>query len=309
MIENEQIGGFKLNYSYYSGTDMYSDGDIEDSMLEVCKNKGIKEELMQGSSWPMLYHLSRARENILEWYEFEKDASLLEIGSGCGALTGLFGRKLKRVVGIELSRRRSLINAHKNGDDGKAEIYVGNFQDVKLEEKFDYVTLIGVLEYSKLYINADRPFDAILNKVKGYLKPNGRLIIAIENKMGLKYFAGASEDHSGIPYDGINGYVKGENAITFSKPELKTLLEENGFSNLDFYYPVPDYKLPFAVYSDEYLPQAGELRGIKKAYAGWNYEMFNEETAFDTICRDGQFAYFSNSFLVFATYGGEEVAE
>lgn len=300
MLENEQIGGFKLNYKFYSGTDFYSDGDIEDKMLEVCKDKKIEESLNDGDSWPLLYHLSKARENLLEWYEFPEGASLLEIGSGCGALTGLFSRKLSRVVCIELSRRRSLINANKNGENGSAEIYVGNFQDIEINEKFDYVTLIGVLEYSRLYINCDKPFHAILDKIKGYLKEDGKIIIAIENKMGLKYLSGAAEDHTGVPYDGINNYVKGTSAVTFSKPELEKLLAESGYSDVEFYYPMPDYKLPSVVYSDEYLPDEGELRGISKAYSGENYQMFSEEMAYDTICKDNQFPYFANSFLVFA---------
>ena len=33
--------------------------------------------------------LSVIRENVLEWFEFKEGASLLEVGSGCGALTGL----------------------------------------------------------------------------------------------------------------------------------------------------------------------------------------------------------------------------
>lgn len=305
MLENEQIGGFKLNYKYYSGTDYYSDGDVEDEMLRMCKENTIEKTLAEGSSWPVLYHMSKVRENVLEWYDFDENASLLEIGSGCGALTGLFGRKLSRVVCIELSRRRSLINANKNGDKAKAEIYVGNFQDVKIEEKFDYVTLIGVLEYSKLYIDCDKPFHAMLNKIKEYLKENGKVIIAIENKMGMKYLSGAAEDHTGKPYDGINNYVNTSSAETFSKPELQKLLEECGFNNLEFYYPMPDYKLPTVIYSDDYLPKEGELRGMNKAYSGENYEMFNEGMAYDTVCKDNMFPYFANSFLVIAGKGME----
>lgn len=300
MLLNEQIGGFTLNYKYYSGADLYSDGAVEDEMLQICKDNVIEETLRESNSWPILYHLSKARENILEWYEFDKNASLLEIGSGCGALTGLFSRKLDKVTCIELSRKRSLINANKNGRNGKAEIFVGNFEDVVVDEKFDYVTLIGVLEYSKLYINDKQPFHAMLNKIKGYLKPNGKVIIAIENKMGMKYFAGAAEDHTGQPFDGIDGYVRGESAETFSKIGLERLLKECGYNNYDFYYPMPDYKLPYLIFSDDHLPGKGDLKNINKAYSGNNYEMFNEERAFETVCEDGLFPYFANSFLIVA---------
>ena len=37
---NEKIGGVTLNYQYYSGEDLYSDGDaIENRILEIVKNE------------------------------------------------------------------------------------------------------------------------------------------------------------------------------------------------------------------------------------------------------------------------------
>ena len=33
----ENIGKVTMNYDYYSGTDLYSDGDVEDALLEIVK--------------------------------------------------------------------------------------------------------------------------------------------------------------------------------------------------------------------------------------------------------------------------------
>lgn len=300
MDNNKKIGGFILNLDNYNGNDLYSEGDAEEELLKICQQRNFKQALQNGDSWSLLYHLSSARENLLDWYEFKKSGSLLEIGSGCGALTGLFCKKVKDVTCIELSKRRSLINAYKNSVNGVAEIIVGNFQDIKIEKKYDYITLIGVLEYARCYLKVSNPFHVMLKKVKESLKEDGKLIIAIENKMGLKYFAGAAEDHTGIPFDGINNYVKETEAVTFSKMELMDMLQNCGYKNIEFFYPMPDYKLPSVIYSDDYLPEIGELRSIKRAYSGNNYQFFDEELAYDTICEDKQFPYFANSFLVFA---------
>ena len=35
------------------------------------------------------------------------------------------------------------------------------------------------------------PFENFLKKIKSLLKPDGKLIVAIENKYGLKYWCGA----------------------------------------------------------------------------------------------------------------------
>ena len=291
-----------LNLKYYKGEDLYSDGDIEDELLSiVSENEDFTEILKNDDRWPILYHLSPIRENLLEWYDYKKDASILEIGAGCGAVTGAFCKKMKRVVGIELSKKRSLINANRNGKYGNLEILVGNFEDIVIDEKFDYVSLIGVLEYSPLYISSDNPFEDMLRKAKGMLKENGKLIIAIENKMGLKYIAGATEDHTGKAFDGINGYVGVKHVKTLSKNELEGLLRNVGYSEWEFYYPFPDYKMPTIVYSEKMQPKAGDWRNIVNVYDRDRYITFDEQAAFDQLCEDDKFEYFANSFLIFAS--------
>ena len=49
MQENVKIGNVTLNFKHYSGVDLYSDGAIENDLLEIVK-KYKKEELV-GSSF------------------------------------------------------------------------------------------------------------------------------------------------------------------------------------------------------------------------------------------------------------------
>jgi len=293
----KKIGSVVLDYCFYEGKDRYSDGDIEDVILEAFKN-GTSEQLLRCSNqWAVLYHLSDIRENILEWYPFDAKASLLEIGSGCGALTGLFSRKVKKVTCIELSEKRSLINAERNKSQDNIEIKIGNFEDIELDEKYDYITLIGVWEYAGLYVGGEEPYTSMLEKIKEYLKSNGKIIVAIENKMGMKYFNGALEDHTAKMYSGINDYIGEKKVRTFSKPELEKILSKVGIDDVTFYYPAVDYKLPDVIYSDNMLPQAGDIRYYKKDYADCRIYNFYDAAAFDQICVDAKFDYFSNSFL------------
>ena len=149
----EQIGKVKLNMDFYSGNDDYNDGDIENEILEIVKtNNDFTDILAKDNRWPILCHLSPMRRNLLEWYEFN-NSSILEIGAGCGAMTGLFCENSKEVVAIELSKRRAEIIANRYKDRLNLEIIVGNLNDIKFERKFDYVTLIGVLEYAGKFTN------------------------------------------------------------------------------------------------------------------------------------------------------------
>lgn len=296
-----KIGNVVLDYARYSGKDLYSDGKIEDVILEACK-KGKKEELLlHSTSWPVLYHLSSIRENIIEWYPMDKGSDVLEIGAGCGGITGILSEKANSVTCIELSERRSYINAYRHRDMDNIKILLGNFQDIEPDlEKYDCVTLIGVLEYSMLYIKCENPYLEMLRIAKKHLKPTGKLIIAIENKMGLKYWNGAPEDHTGRLFSSLNDYIDHEVVRTFSKNELKELLNKAGYERTEFYYPSPDYKLPDVIYSDNYLPGPGELRTYKKEYAGLRFYNFYEDIVSDQLCSDGVFPYMSNSFVVIA---------
>lgn len=289
----------KLNLDFYSGTDYYSDGDIEDVLLDIVETHTNYDDILAHETrWPILYHLSPIRQNIINWYPFKTNSSCLEIGGGCGAITGALCQSLASVKVVELSKRRSSINLarHKNFDN--LEIIVGNLNDIEFEEKFDYITLNGVLEYAGSFTDTEEPYKDFLKQIKHYLKPDGKLIIAIENRYGLKYFAGAKEDHTGQEFDGLTGYIDNDKVRTFGKRELETLLTTSGYKSQEFYYPHPDYKMPMEIYTQEWLPNIDTLLTSAPNYDNERYELFNETEAFKGIIENGQFEFFANSFLV-----------
>jgi len=289
----------KLNFDFYTGTDYYSDGAIEEELLSLVKqHDDYSDILAKDNRWPILYHLSPIRQNILNWYPFERHASCLEIGGGCGAITGVLCEKLAKVTVVELSKRRARINYERHQNYEHLEIIVGNLNDIEFKEKFDYITLIGVLEYAGSFTQTDTPYRDFLKQIKKFLKPDGKLIIAIENRYGLKYFSGAMEDHTAKPFDGITGYINNNSVRTFGKKELETLLQESGYPTQKFYYPHPDYKMPMEIYSEDWLPHNKEVLSPAPNYDYEKYEIFNTSDAYKGIIENGQFEFFANSFLV-----------
>ena len=307
-MNEEKIGNVIMDLSFYKGSDTYSDGEsVEDRILDIVKSGcDIDERLSEGNDWAELYHLSDIRKNILAWENFDKDSSALEIGSGCGAVTGVLCEKCGRVTSVDLSKKRSTINAYRNSKYDNLKILVGNFEDIEFTEKYDVITLIGVFEYSIYYISSDDPFIDMLKKCRSLLKEGGRLYIAIENKYGMKYFAGAKEDHTGKAYDGIEGYHGVERVRTFSGYALNAMLKEAGFTGVRFRYPVPDYKLPLEIYSDEKLPAPGDIVTRSPNYDRERMDSFDEVKVLDQICADGLFPDFANSFIITAHNGGED---
>ncbi|MCF0142728.1 MAG: class I SAM-dependent methyltransferase [Parasporobacterium sp.] len=301
----ENVGNVKLNYSFYSGRDFYSDGPVEDEMLDIVKNNPVSEFnriINERKSWPILYHLSHVRENIVSWLPIEKTHKVLEIGAGCGAMSGALADLTGSLVCVDLSKKRSLINAYRHQEKDNMEIMVGNFLDIEgsLDRDFDFITLIGVLEYSESYIQSAKPYEDMLTCMRNHLAPGGKVAIAIENRLGLKYWAGCREDHTGRYFDGLENYPEPRGLRTFSKKELAALIERVGGFKAEFYYPYPDYKFPMTIYSDAQLPKVGELTANMRNFDLERMVLFDESRVWDSLIENDLFPEFSNSFLVVA---------
>ena len=299
----EKIGNVRLNYSHYPGKDLYSDGSIEDELLSIVKEASRVEYpdiIEKKGSWPILYHLSPLRANIVDWLPIHKSDKVLEIGSGCGAITDKLSEKAGEVTCVDLSAKRSHINAYRNQDRDNITIHVGNFSDIEpeLSDDYDYVCLIGVFEYGQSYIQTETPYEDFLKIMLRHMKNNGRLVIAIENRLGLKYFAGCKEDHLGTWFSGLEGYPEGGSARTFSRPGLEKIMKNCGVKDYSFYYPYPDYKFPTTIYSDKRLPYQGELTNNMRNFDRDRMVLFNEKYVFDGMIEDGLFPVFSNSYMV-----------
>lgn len=298
-----KIGNVTLNYDLYAGEDLYSDGEIENEILAIVKEASRVEYpsiIEEKKSWPILYHLSPLRGNIVDWLPINATDKVLEIGSGCGAITEKLAQKAGSVTCVDLSAKRSQINAYRNQDRNNIEIFVGNFNDIEptLATDYDYVCLIGVFEYGQSYIHTQTPYEDFLKTMMRHVKNSGRVVIAIENKFGLKYWAGCKEDHLGEYFCGLEGYPEGGSARTFTRQGLEKIFANCGVDNFSFYYPYPDYKFPTTVYSDRRLPGLGELTDNIRNFDRDRMVLFNEKHVFDGIVQDKLFDVFSNSFMV-----------
>ena len=307
-----QIGEVLLDETFYSGKDLYSDGDVEDRMLAFARSVSEKEIsglIARQKEWPILYHFSPLRENIVSWLPLTGREKVLEIGSGCGAVTGALCRMAGQVTALDLSMKRSKINAWRHSTADNLTIMLGNFEDIEpsLDTDYDYITLIGVFEYGKGYIHSAHPYEDFLKKVAAHLGPGGRIVLAIENRFGLKYWAGCTEDHTGILFDGLEGYPSGAKVRTFTYKELNEILTAAGDLHAAWYYPYPDYKFPLTIYSDSRLPQTGELTNTRYNFDRLRLSLFEESAVSDSIIRNGLYPWFANSYLLLI--GREDVPQ
>lgn len=241
------------SHSHFRGIG-YNDGEeIEERLHRVIVGAQdvslFSQELREAQiDWPSFYHLASCRANVLRPFESRlQGAQVLEIGAGCGAITRYLGETGAEVLALEGAVRRAQIARERTRELSNVVVVSENFQDFDIPMKFDVVTLIGVLEYAPLFMRGDSPVVAMLHRAREFLKPDGVLVVAIENKLGLKYFAGAPEDHTGREMDGIESRYKQDGPVTFGYRELHSLLGAAGYSNVEFLAALPDYKAPVSI--------------------------------------------------------------
>jgi GT2 family glycosyltransferase/glycosyltransferase involved in cell wall biosynthesis/2-polyprenyl-3-methyl-5-hydroxy-6-metoxy-1,4-benzoquinol methylase/uncharacterized coiled-coil protein SlyX len=284
---------------------VYSDGEeTERCMLEIAQKypEDLSEDYIAGnSSYTLNNTFSSVRRNILNWYPFRENSKILEVGAGMGAITGLLCDKAKSVTAIEMSEARAEVIRNRLKDRDNLTIISENINSWDTDEKFDYVVFIGVLEYAAIFSDSAHPYDDFLNRIKELLVDDGRLLFAIENRFGLKYWLGGSEDHLQKPFVGISGYEEPNTARTFSKKEIENLLERVGFSGYRFYNVLPDYKFPELIFDDEYEPDYMNLKKVSFTYSKNSSLYADERTLYKDIIENKVFPFFANSFLIEAS--------
>lgn len=253
-----------------------------------------KEQITSRKNWQMMFQLAQTRGNIVEWMEIPARANVLELGAGCGSITSVLLKKGARITCQEENPHYCMANAKRHSQYDTLTIYAMPFAECEpnLEGNFDLVTAVGVPELAK------QP-EELLEKLRRLLKPDGVLLLAVENKFGLKYWAGNKEPYTGRYYAGLEQ----DGVRLFSQNGLKDVLAKTGFSQQEFYYPYPDYRFAQDIYSDRHLPQKGDLNYNIANYEDDRILVFDEQKVFDGIIEEGQFPFFSNSYLCLAAKG------
>lgn len=221
--------------------------------------------------------LSEVRTNIINWYDFKKNCTILELNGNYGEITGFLCDKAKQVVTIEEDKEFASLIEKRYFDRDNLEIKVGYIENIEITEKFDYVVIIGIAEELEKYIQY----------AKKHLNDNGMILLAINNKFGIKSFLSCREEYK---------MVNNSNTA-ISKNDINNILEKENLK-YKYYYPLPDYKLTNVIYTEKYTPDFENIsRDITYKDGTVN---FNEVQAYKELLKDSKenFKFFANSFLL-----------
>lgn len=143
--------------------------------------------------------------------------------------------------------------------------YIADFESINFND-FDTVIAYGSEKVSKLMQRE---------------KPNTKLVLVFDNKYGMNYFEEEFGDKEALSVKAVREWI-GEHST---------------------YYPYPNYRYVYKLFSDKEMPGAGELSQIK-AYDYPRFALKDIGERFSQAAKTGDFDSFANSYIIVA--GGNE---
>jgi GT2 family glycosyltransferase/SAM-dependent methyltransferase len=299
--------------------DATESGEVEDRLFRIVDGArdirdGSGELASYISDWPSLYHLSPRRSNLLRPLAEGLGGTVLEVGASCGALTRFLGENGAQVVALEPDSRKARVAAARCRDLPGVSVVCDHLHRFPSGEGFDAVLLIGVLEDVHGLSDVPDPVQRMLEEARDRLRPGGRLVVAIENQLGLKYFAGYPEFHSGQRMYGINDFHDGRAGIASGRLETLNRLSAAGFGAVDLFVPLPDYKVPVTVIAPSGLSDerwTPVVSSLAASSAGADprapkRQLFSLGQAWKVVVRNGLLPDLANSFLFVARRDGKK---
>ncbi len=259
-------------------------------------------------AWQPFYHLSSMRKGLFYWYEFKEDAALLEAGAAFGALTGLFCDRCRLVVAAEADDFRAVWLRKRYSRRKNLCVYHGDISEpgftVDFPEKFDYIVVADLFGERFAGSSCMDLYAGYVKELTKLLKPDGHLLLAVDNRYGIRYFCGAPDPHTGRPFDGINRYPFGTSGYSFSRQELISVMEQAGL-RWKLYYPLPDHRLAQLIYSDAYLQGSSIQERLVPYYTDSSGLVAYEKNLYADLMENQVLPFFANAFLAEGTVQGD----
>jgi len=243
------------------------------ALLDEARSLGWRDAVEQHfkSSPPMQYSVLdwQSRASWLPLLGLGAGAVALDVGSGYGAITHALAVSCAEVYSVEAIPNRIEFSRIRMQQEGLSNVQLIQASATELplrDNSFDLIVLNGVLEWVGQWDTSAPPNTIqlrFLRKLHRALKPEGILLIGIENRIGYNFLAGG-RDHSGLPYTGLMPRwlaslvlrhskrpphrtelnARQYRTYTYSELGYRRILRKAGFHRFSFYAAEPGYNQP-----------------------------------------------------------------
>lgn len=230
-------------------------------------------------------------KGLIKWYEFHKGSRALCVTVGTDIQNPLVEALTESTLEVEIADIRHL--------DEAVEKKATNFNT-----SYDYIIMSKALERSQ------NP-QAVLQLLRSMLTANGKLLLGMDNRLGIRYFCGDRDAYTGRNFDSIENYAKINltdrkqlGGRAYSKAEIIQLLESAGFCQHRFYSVLPELSNPQVLYAEDYLPE--EELDIR-IFPQYNYPdtiFLEEEQLYTTLIQNGLFHTMANGYFIECSLDG-----
>lgn len=146
------------------------DANLDSGYYDAIVKEGLKKRRGVQSFW----HITTLR--LVSEYLIP-NVNHLDYACGPGTLIGLFSQS--QSIGVDISEKQIKFANKKYSHKGEFKL-VNNFDFSKNLNKFDVVTVLGLIEF----LNVDEVIE-LISKIKQTLKPGGRIVLTTPNFSGF----------------------------------------------------------------------------------------------------------------------------
>lgn len=228
------------------------------------------------------------KRNIIHWYPEQKDKKILQIGIVDEEIIEELCTKFQKAI-IVVNNEEQKQKIQKENNIENLEVII-DFAELG-NKKIDYISLIGTMENYEINneTKAYKKLQKILDIVSNYINEESKIILVADNKYGMKFWTTLQAQKN----------ILCNQTFALSKTMIEKILKERGFEYFKFYYVLPDYKVPNAIFTDRYLPNMESIHR-NFLYGEEDFVNFNETDAYIEILKEDteKFKFFANSFFV-----------
>ncbi len=255
----------------------------------------MEQQMKQDQNVKKEYDAVRAEELIreipkalLNWYDFRSNSRVLYIGEEDSYAEVLKGHACQII--------------YVNCDSLKG----ADWQE-EHKEYFDYAVCVEKLELEK------DPLKVLIILSKA-LKPDGTLLLGMNNRLGLRYFCGDRDLYTNRNFDSIENYrrayVKKEDVFQgrmYDREEWIQMILEAGWEreSFQFFSVLSDLHNPSFLYSEDYLPNEDLANRLFPTYHYPDTVFLDEESLYQSLIKNGMFHQMANAYLIECSKTGE----